>query len=240
MLLAIDTSSRQLGLAVLDDARLVASYELLADYPHAVELPDAVSRVLREAGTTLQALRGIAVDIGPGSFTGLRIGLAFVKALAFSTKVAVVGVPSLDVLAAGVPFARELVCPVLDAKQKNVYAACYRIMEGGQLSRQQPYTLGPLDEFLATITEPAVLLGDGCALYRDRIIERLGARVQFAPPESWLPRAAILARLAQARLANGQVDDPAHLTPLYLYPRDCSVRGPDRPTSPLSASTRAV
>ncbi len=231
-LLAIETSTKQLGVALVEGERLLASYELLAEYPHAVELPDAVTRVLKASRVALADLEAIAIDIGPGSFTGLRIGLAFAKALAFSRTIPLVGVPSLDVLAAGLPLTTRPVCPILDAKQKNVYAALYRF-EAGTWVVLQPSSLGPIDAILARITEPTVLLGDGCALYHDQIVQRLGNRAQFAPTECWLPRASTLARLGRERFVQGQRDDAATLVPLYLYPLDCSVRGPDRPTSVL-------
>ena len=225
LILAIETSTRQLGVAALDGEQLAASYELLADaphYPHATELPDAVTRVLRAAHTTLEQVEAIAVDIGPGSFTGLRIGLAFVKALAFPMKKTVVGVPSLDVLAANLPFAPRLVCPLLDAKQHNVYGALYRA-EGGSLKRQTDYLLGPVEHLLSQIKEPTIFLGDGGARYHDRIVERLGSEAVFAAQELWLPRVATLARLGSERLRTGQRDDAASLVPMYLYPQDASV-----------------
>jgi len=242
MVLAIETATRQLGVAVLDGERLAASYELLADYPqypHATELPDAVTRVLKAARTTLEQLDAIVVDIGPGSFTGLRIGLAFAKALAFPAKKTVIGVPSLDVLAAGLPFATRLVCPVLDAKQKNVYAALYRL-EGAQVRKQGDYLLSPVDEVLALINEPTIFLGDGCALYRDRMTQRLGERASFAALELWLPRAATLARLGRQRLSQGQRDDPASLVPMYLYPQTCSIHLSSRlPSAPRQVAKAA-
>ena len=232
MLLAIETATRQMGVAVIDGDRLLSSYELLADYPHAVELPGAVRRVLDAAGTSLSGLEGIIIDIGPGSFTGLRIGLAFVKALAFVSKKPVIGVPSLEVLAAGLPAAALPVCPILDAKQKNVYAARYTASTP-RPAQHGDFFLGPIAEWLPSIREPVLLLGDGCALYRDQIIRQLGDTAQCAPPDTWWPKAGVLARLGAARFAAGQRDDPARLVPLYLYPLDCSVRGPDRPTSTL-------
>lgn len=281
MLLAIDTATRQLGAAVVDGERLVSSYEVVADEPpHAVELPDAVRRVLAGARISLQQVEALIVDIGPGSFTGLRIGLAFMKALACTTKKPAIGVPSLDILAAQLPMAPFLVCPLLDAKRHNVYAALYRL-EAGVPVRQTDYLLGPVDDILAQIHpaprkprpsgrvppqhvgagrggskipegsfpeamgfspwggvhRPVVFLGDGCPLYRDQIVERLGAKAQFAPPDLWLPRVATLANLGRLRYASGQRDDPATLLPMYLYPRDCSVRVGDRPAaSPQPAS----
>lgn len=238
-LLAIETSTRQLGVAVMDGERLFSAYELLADYPHAVELPGAVKRVLQASQMTVGQVEAIVVDLGPGSFTGLRIGLAFVKALAFPAKTPVVGVSSLDVLAANAPFAPGRICPLLDAKQHNVYAALYQ-MDGGRPVRRSDYFLGPVDDWLAHVTSATVFLGDGCALYRDRIAERLDDRARFAAMDLWFPRVATLGRLGQARLSKGERDDPRRLVPMYLYPLDCSVRGPDRPTSVLHKAPQAA
>ena len=231
MLLAIETSSRLLGKAVIDGERLISSYELVAGYPHAVELPGAVTRVLQAANTTLRRLEAIIVDIGPGSFTGCRIGVVFVKALAFPTKTPVVAVPSLDALAANVPFSPLPVCVLLDAKQRNVYAALYHL-DGSQPIKETDDLLGPVDEILSRVTQPTLFVGDGCVPYRDRILARC-PKAQFAAPELWLPRAATVARLGRERFLQGQRDDPATLVPMYLYPLDCSVRGPNRPSSVL-------
>lgn len=223
MLLAIETSSRQLGVALLDGERVAASYELLAaDFPHAVELPDAVKRVLADGGASLPTLDAVAVNIGPGSFTGLRIGLAFVKALVFGRGTKVVAVPSLDVLAAGLPWNPRLVCPFIDARQGNVYMAFYRTADG-RLTKTTDHLLLPVDEALSLIREPVVLLGDGCARYPEKISAQLGSKVQIAPQELWLPNAATLGRLAQRKLAAGQTEDPAALVPMYLYRKDCGV-----------------
>ena len=232
MILAIETATRQLGAAVVDGERLLASYEVLADNPHAVELPAAVTRVLQAAHTTLAKLDALVIDLGPGSFTGLRIGLAFVKALVFSTKKPLIGISSLDVLAANAPFTRQPICALLDAKQKNVYAALYRL-DGTLPIKQTEYLLGHVDDILTRVTEPAIFLGDGCGLYRERILQRC-PEPQFASPELWLPRAATLGRLGSQRFLKGERDEPSRLVPMYLYPFDCSVRGPDRPTSILS------
>ena len=231
MLLAIETSNRLLGTAVIDGDTLLSSYELVAGYPHAVELPNAVTRVLQAANATLRALEAIIVDIGPGSFTGCRIGVAFVKALAFPTKIPVVAVPSLDALAANVPFAPLPVCALLDARQRNVYGALYDLDGARPVKRTDPF-LGPVDEMLARVTKPTLFVGDGCVPYRDQILARC-PKAEFAPQELWLPRAATVAWLGRERFLGGQRDDPATLVPMYLYPLDCSVRGPNRPSSVL-------
>ena len=239
MLLAVETATRQMGVAVIGGDRILSSYELLADYPHAVELPGAVRRVLQAAHVSLAQLEGFIVDIGPGSFTGLRIGLAFVKALAFVSKRPVVGVPSLEVLAGGLATAALPVCVILDAKQKNVYAVQYATSMA-QPVQPSDFFLGPIADWLPLIREPVLLVGDGCAIYRDQIIRQLGDKAQFAPPDTWWPKAGVLARLGAARFAAGQRDDPARLAPLYLYPLDCSVRGPDRPTAVLPNVAQSI
>ncbi len=158
---------------------------------------------------------------------------------ALLSKKPVVGVPSLEVLAAGAPSLSLPVCPILDAKQKNVYAARYDV-SGPQSAKPSEFFLGPITDWLPSVKEPAIFLGDGCALYRDAIVRHLGDRAQFAPPDTWWPRVGVLARLGLARFQAGQRDDPARLIPLYLYPLNCSVRGPDRPTSVLPKSTQPV
>ncbi len=222
MLLAIETSSSQLGVALADAGRVVSSYELLADNPHAARLPEAVRYVLDVGGTTLQQVDAIAVDVGPGSFTGLRIGLAFAKALAFPRGLPLVAVCSLDLLATNVPWSPKVVCPILDAKQQNVYAALYRL-EGPRAVRVTDPLLAKPGEVLQLLKEPAILLGDGCARYQALITELMGDRADIAPPDLWLPRAGALARLGQERFDAGQRDDPSRLTPLYLYRQDCGV-----------------
>ncbi len=238
-LLAIETATRQMGVAVIEGDEVIASFELLADYPHAVELPDAVKRVLQAAKLTLDQLEGFIVDIGPGSFTGLRIGMAFVKAMAYVSKKPVVAVASLDVLASGLSYAMLPICILLDAKQKNVYAALYD-GKGPIAKRQSDFFLGHLSEWLPAIKQPTLFVGDGCRLYQEQIVKQLGDKAQFAPSDASWPKAGILARLGRERLLNNQHEDPATLVPLYLYPLDCSVRGPDRASAVLAATTHAV
>ena len=226
-LLAIETATQHLGVAVIVEGRAVSSVEILAGYPHATELPGAVDRVLKTAKVALAALEAIIVDIGPGSFTGLRIGLAFAKALAFPLRKPLVGVASLDVLAAQAAFSPRTICPFLDAKRKNVYAARYRVDCGNPI-RHSDYLLAPVDDVLQAINEPTVFLGDGCALYRDRILERC-PEAQLAPPDLWLPRVATLGRLGWVKFSQGHRDDPAALTPMYLYAQTCQIHLSNRP-----------
>lgn len=224
--LAIETATEQLGVALVDEHRVLSSYEVSGTPPpHAVELPQAVARVLQTAGSSLERVEGLVVDIGPGSFTGLRIGVAFVKALVFQSRKPLVGISSLDVLAAQVPFVTHQICPLLDAKRKKVYTALYTVLEG-RLRKQSDYQLVSVEELLSRLKGPVVFLGDGVALYRDQCLQGVGEGALFAAPETWVPRAATLGRLGLERLRRGERDDAASLVPLYLYPFDSSVQKP--------------
>ena len=228
-ILAIETSTTLLGVALVDEQRVLGSYELLAERAHAVELPQAVTRVLKSAGIALEQVDGLAIDIGPGSFTGLRIGVAFVKALAFRLKKPVVGVPSLDVMAANLLFAPHLVCPVVDAKQKKLYAALYRTTDG-RLAKQSDYHLLTVEELIPMLKDgPVLFLGDGIPLYREQLAQALGERACFAAPDVWCPRVATLGRLGLERLHAGQKDNPSTLVPMYLHPMTCTIHLSDRP-----------
>ena len=224
--LAIETATERMGAALVNDTRVLSLYELLADRPHAVELPQAVTRVLQAGGETLEQLEGIIIDIGPGSFTGLRIGLSFVKALALVKPVPVLGVSSLDVLAAGLPYAPEMLCPVIDAKQRKVYSARYRAT-GARMEKQSDYALSTLEELIQSLgTSRVVFTGDGVGVYRQALVEALGERAAFADPEWWYPQAAVLGRLGLIRLRAGQRDNPKDLVPMYLHPLTCTIKKP--------------
>ena len=243
--LAIETSCDRLGVAIVDDVRVLASYAVLAERPHAVELPNALTRVLDAAGRRFADVEGVAIDIGPGSFTGLRIGLAFVKALLYHTERPLVAVPSLDVLAANARFAAEAICPIIDAKQRKVYAGLFHAQQG-RLRRDADYLLVPVEELVAMLRERlqpderVIFLGDGAGRYGEAITAALGPRAVLATPDVWLPDAAALGRLGLERLRQGARDNPRDLVPMYLHPMDCSVRPSDRPpTAPRHASKKS-
>lgn len=214
--LAVETATRKLGVSLTSEDEIVGMYELmLTGYPHGEHLAEAVDRLLTDAGLETESLELLAVDIGPGSFTGLRIGVAFIKSLALSLGLPTVGVSSLDVLAASVADSGRPVCPVLDAKRGNVYAGRYR--EGQR--EMDPVLVTPAD-FLRNLDEEALFLGDACEVYA-RQFEQAG---QILPPESWYPSSLTLGRLARRSYAAAGGVKPSDLVPLYLYPMDCSVR----------------
>lgn len=233
-LLAIETATQQMGVAVIDGGLVRSCFELQARHPHSVELPGAVTRVCEAAGMPLSMMEAVIVDIGPGSFTGLRIGLAFTKSLAFPRKLPLVGIPSLDVLAAQLPYSRYTVCPILDAKRGNVYAASYKV-ETEVPVKQSDYSLAPIETVLESLKSPVVFLGDGVPLWKEKILT-VQPDARFAPSDLWLPRASTLARIGWQRFQDGLRDNAQDLVPMYLYEQTCQVtlsnRLPGAPRKP--------
>lgn len=219
LVLGLDSATQVAGVALIDGNRLVAELFFNTRKNHSQRLLPLIAALLREAGFKLADLDGLAVALGPGSFTGLRIGLATVKGLAHAAQKPVAGIPTLDGLAWNAWEVPGLVCPVLYARRQEVYTALYRWQEG-ELCRLTPYqALDPysLVDLLKSYTMPVYFLGDGVIPYWE-VWQQLGTRARFLPSTSTLPRAAQIARLGRERLLAGKEDDLFQLKPLYLRP----------------------
>jgi len=214
-ILATDTSTKIGSVALVEDESLVAEYTLNVSETHSARLMPTIDRILEDAAVTIDEIDAVAVAIGPGSFTGLRIGLATFKGLALAAEKRLVAVPTLDALAFSIPFCEHMVCPILDARMGEVYAAFYRFKDGVCEKLSADMVL-PVEEAFRDVSESVVILGDGIALYRDRIVALLKDRAMFAPQRLWAPRAVNVAVLAKYRLDRGEADDVETLEPIYL------------------------
>lgn len=223
LVLGIETATMMGGVALVDNERLVAEHRLNIKATHAERLLGVVERLLADAGLSLTQLDGFAVSIGPGSFTGLRIGVSTVKGLGFASGKPVVAVPTLDGLAYQLPFCHHPICPILDAKKREVYTAFYRATHELP-QRLSEYRVIPPEVLLAEIEEPTVFLGDGIDVYRDQIQEALGPKALFAPTHLRLPSGAAVAGLGCRMLAQGQVVDIYQLEPLYIRPSEVELK----------------
>src|SRR2546430_2688123 len=163
--LAVETSTLAGGVALLDGDILVGQYLLDVRVTHSERLMVAVDRLLGDAAWTVHDLRGLAVAVGPGSFTGLRVGLSAVKGLAVALRIPVAAVPTLDAMAASLPFAALPVCPVLDARKGEVYASLYR-WDGRAMRREWKYQALTPESLAARLGEPVILLGDAAPAIR--------------------------------------------------------------------------
>ncbi len=225
IVLAIDTSSSLCSIAFVEggkDGRLLGSLSITG-LAHSRRLLQSVESLMKELALDWQELGGIAVALGPGSFTGLRIGIATAKGLATAAGLAVVGASSLRIAASSVAMAPEQkICAVLDARKKEVYAGCYLFSEGELLAQGEKMVLPP-EELAARLTDDYLLVGDGAMLYRDVFIEAIGDPVRFAPAWNNQVSAVVLGFLGAELLDNGKTVDIASFAPCYVRKSDAEL-----------------
>jgi tRNA threonylcarbamoyladenosine biosynthesis protein TsaB len=214
MLLSVDTSTGQMGLALYDGVQVHSEMLWQSRAHHTQELAPAVVGLLERAGIKTADLTCLAVATGPGSFTSLRVGLAFVKGLAMARHLPLIGIPTLDVTAAAVPVQKFPLVAVLPAGRGRIAAAWYRASRDGWQAMENPRvtTAQALD---ASIQYPAIVCGELSAAER-ALLER-NERVRLASPAICARRPALLAEQAWMRWQAGQVDALASLAPVYLH-----------------------
>jgi tRNA threonylcarbamoyladenosine biosynthesis protein TsaB len=222
-ILAIDTSTRVGSIALVEGPLLKAQNILDIRATHNQRLLPGIERILTDAGWSLDDLDGFAVSLGPGSFTGLRIGLSIVKGLAWATGKPLVGVPTLDGLAANVSFVPYMICPILDARKGEIYAALYRQGDEGIPERLTSYMAIKPEEMLALISETTVIIGDGLLSHGDYLRRELGNLLVLAPPHLSVIHASSLAWLGWHRLRSGEFEDVSSCTPLYVRPSEAEL-----------------
>jgi tRNA threonylcarbamoyladenosine biosynthesis protein TsaB len=223
--LGVDTATAGGGVGIIDDERVLAEYTFEAgDTPSAGLIP-AIQAVLDQAGIDLAAIDAIAVSLGPGSFTGVRVGLSAVKGLSLAGGMPVLGVPTLDALASQLSRTSHLICPLIDARKGEVYAALYKQGEGGGLERLTPYQVLSPHALLAQISlQETIFLGDGVEVYQELIKGQLGERSFFAPAELSFLKGQTVAALGLERIKGGERDDVASLVPLYVRPSEAELK----------------
>jgi tRNA threonylcarbamoyladenosine biosynthesis protein TsaB len=216
-ILGIETATAICGAALIDDGQLLAEYKLNIKHVHAEKLLAIVDTVLSDAGLTVIALDGIAVSIGPGSFTGLRIGLSAAKGLAYAANKPIVAVPTLDALAFNVVALcaanSELqICPVVHARGDEVYYALYRV-EGNDMTLISDYVAIAIHDLAAQLRAPTIFVGNAveqianCSLAIDSLIPP--QTLQLCSPTS-------VAMLGLDKLRRGDTADVAAVEPFYL------------------------
>ena len=221
-ILALESATLAGGAALLDGERLVGETTLSIALTHSERMMAVVDRLLADCGWSPRDLEGLAVSIGPGSFTGLRVGVATMKGLALALDLPVAPVPTLDALAATLPFAAAPVCPLLVARKGEVYCSLYR-WQGNAMERQWDYLALAPDAAAARLDGPVIVLGDGVVTCRP-YLARLGDAVMEAPPARRLPSPGVVAQLGHALLSAGKGMDADALVPLYLRPSEAELK----------------
>jgi len=221
--LGVDTSTSCGSVGLIDNGEVISDYLLNVPVTHTERLLGAIELVLRDAGCPIEQLDGWAIALGPGSFTGLRIGVSTVKGLAFATGKPVAGVPTLDVLASQVTPTPYLICPVLDARKKEVYTAFYRFEEK-LIKRQSDYQALKPEDLVGRIKEPAIFLGDGAKTYRDFLLNSLSSFALFPSAPFYLSHGSMVAQLGSELLQRGECLDLPSFAPTYVRPSEAEMK----------------
>jgi tRNA threonylcarbamoyladenosine biosynthesis protein TsaB len=217
LILALDTATEKGSLALVAADRVLMEYTLESHGTYLTRLLPGVDAILTNTGRDLADLAVVAVSLGPGNFTGLRIGLATAKTLAWSLRCPLVPVPTMEVLAAQFPHHPHPIGVVMDAKRGEVFWGRFRCPEDQPEVLEGPLRL-PVRDLPARLTPPLLLTGPGIDAHHQTLTALLPPEITWAPPEMRLPRASTLARLARHRLKLGLTAPPAQLVPTYLRP----------------------
>ena len=226
VILAIDTATPATSLAITRGTRrkgeVLASLGLSSNVTHSRRLLTSIDWLMAEVEIGWDDLAGIGVSLGPGSFTGLRIGMATAKGLAMASGLSLIGVSTLDSLAAKC-ITTSLICAVLDARKKEVYACFYRIDDNGKLIRESEIVAETPQELALQITEPVLMVGDGVVVYKDLFKELLGENLRIAPANLNEPSATSLGLLCGEQFIQGMVLDIDTAVPLYVRSSDAEL-----------------
>jgi tRNA threonylcarbamoyladenosine biosynthesis protein TsaB len=225
--LGIESATTVAGIALAEEEKVIAEVTLNTRKTHSQRLMPMLAQMLEEAEMDLADVDGLVVSAGPGSFTGLRIGMATVKGLAFACQKPVAAVSTLDSLAMNLQGNPGLICPVLNARRNEVYVSLYTFTDQGVLKRCEDFqAIAPaqLVDMLSRWQGTVTFVGDGVDAYGRYFLEALGERARLASPLQNLPRAANLAWLGLERLKKGLAEDLSTLKPFYIRPSEAELK----------------
>jgi tRNA threonylcarbamoyladenosine biosynthesis protein TsaB len=217
MLLAIDTATRLAGIALYGGENgLIAEHSWHSANRHTVELMPRVAEMLAQAGAAQSDLTAVAVALGPGSFTGLRVGLAAAKGMALANDLILLGVPTLDIVA--YPHSRQPL-PVIGLVQAGRGRVCWAVYEHGPAgwSAKAPAGLSEIPALADMIRRPTLIAGELAARDREQLVRLSGGRAVLLPPALASRRPGCLAEIGWSRYAVGERDDVASLSPIYMH-----------------------
>jgi tRNA threonylcarbamoyladenosine biosynthesis protein TsaB len=223
LLLAMDTATPQVGVAIGEAGEVRGEIRLAGGRRHAEELAPAIRQLAEWTGVGLDQLAAIAVGIGPGLFTGLRVGVTTAKVMAQALRIPLLPIVSLDLVAYPVRHSRRAIVAILDARRREVFHATYRPVPGG-VQRVSDYAVAPPAEVVAEIEavgEEVLLAGDGVAAYAE-VFGGLD-HAELAGPEFAAPSTAALVALATGRYEREEFSTPWEVEPLYLRESDAEL-----------------
>lgn len=232
-ILAIDTSMLSEGIALLEDNMLIAESINYLKRTHAERLLPSIKNLLDNIGIKIEEIDCFALTNGPGSFTGLRIGISAIKGIAWGLNKPVIGISTLSALVMNIPYSEKPICPILDARKKEVYAAIYKFQDTNEnletYNLQHAICLIPdtaitPDALIEKIKEPTIFIGDGIKVYGEFIKSVLKDMAIFTPPNLWPIMASNVGLLAWEKLKNGNVDSPLTIKLNYLRQSEAELK----------------
>lgn len=227
-ILAIETATMLGSVAVIDSEEgLIGEVRVNVKVAHAERLMPSIEYLLNASHISIKDIDAFAISIGPGSFTGLRIGLSTVKGFSYATNKPIIPVPTLDAFARTIPFCSCFICPMLDAKKNEIYTGLYK-WENGLCKKIIPETAIKPADFLIDIREPTIFMGDGARIYKKVIMDTLQANAIFAPSSRMAPSAVSVAEIAIEKLKEGVSIDPVRLTPFYIRKSEAEIKNLNR------------
>jgi tRNA threonylcarbamoyladenosine biosynthesis protein TsaB len=213
--LAIETSARTGSIAAVENGNVVVEQQFEHGLQHAAQIIPIIDRLCRARGWSPTDLNELYVSAGPGSFTGLRIGITLAKTMALATRVKLVAVPTVRVLVENAPPEARHVVLVLDAKREQIFTARFERDEQGGWVECEPAHLDSLVAMLERAPRPVHLLGEGIP-YHEKFLPQADSRVIVTPTELWRPRARVVAEIGGQLARAGQFSDPDRFAPIYI------------------------
>jgi len=229
VILGIETSTKTGSVAIVNEVGVIAQYSLNIEITHSERLVSTVDRVLNDAGMTISQVDGFAIASGPGSFTGLRIGVSTVKGFVLATGKPVAAVPTLKALAWNLPYAAFPICPLLDARKSEVYAALYSF-EGSALVQKLSERVIGLNQLAEQMCGKTIFTGEAAYLFQMEIVRLFGSAALFAPRSAVIPSAAAVAEIGLDMIKKGTQSNPDDLTPLYIRRPEAEIAWEKRQT----------
>jgi tRNA threonylcarbamoyl adenosine modification protein YeaZ len=227
-ILGIDTSTKFLSLSVAENNDCIGVFNDKGTIRHSSLLVPAIEKLLKKSALALKSVDAIALSIGPGSFTGLRIGVATCKGINLALGIPIVAVPTLEAVAYNFRDEKErLLCPLIDAKKQKVYTCFYKTNplpnRGGseKVRRVSDYMLLDIDSLLKKIKKPTLVFGDAVKLYGERCKGNPHVRIST---KEWHPKAEVIAKLGLEKAIKKKFANPDKLVPMYLHSKYCQVK----------------
>ncbi len=225
-ILAVDTSTMTGSIALLHCEKIISEWTLRSAQTHNRRLLKAIDFLLQSTGWDLNEIDAYAVTEGPGSFTGIRIGMTTIKTLAWTRKKLYAAIPSLDALASPFGHSAYPVCPMIDARKGEVYCALYHPDGKGNLEQVMPYSALNAAKLAEKITAPVIFCGDGWVSYKKEIKKKLGGLAMESHPSFDIIRAGLVGELAWRRFARGDSDKSEASVPLYVRVSEAEIHYP--------------